>query len=77
MSMGVGLIGTGFIGKVHALAYRCLPYYYDSPPGEYRFATVATRSPRSLARDSSASSRPGSSDPVVAATPKPPNRKVP
>ncbi len=42
MKWNVGFVGFGFIGKVHALAYRSLPYYYDHPPGEYRFTRVAT-----------------------------------
>lgn len=30
--MGVGVIGYGFIGKVHALAYRAIPLLYDPLP---------------------------------------------
>jgi len=32
MSIGVGLIGTGFIGKVHALAYRAAPAVFGLEP---------------------------------------------
>jgi predicted dehydrogenase len=28
----VGIIGFGFIGKVHALGYWSIPYVYDNPP---------------------------------------------
>jgi predicted dehydrogenase len=45
MRWNVGFIGFGFIGKVHALAYRSLPFYYDRVPGEFRFASVATSRP--------------------------------
>ena len=45
MKWNVGFVGFGFIGKVHALAYRSLPFYYDSVPGEYRFTHVATSRP--------------------------------
>lgn len=38
----VGFIGCGFIGKVHAHAYRSLPAYYDRLPLDFRLATVAT-----------------------------------
>ena len=29
--LGVGIIGCGFIGKVHALSYINIPYYYNIP----------------------------------------------
>jgi len=29
--LGVGIIGCGFIGKVHALSYINIPYYYNLP----------------------------------------------
>lgn len=40
MTIGVGLIGSGFIGKVHALAYRSAPAVFDlkEPP---RLAVLA------------------------------------
>ena len=33
MTIGIGLIGSGFIGKVHALAYRAVPAVFgvDAP----------------------------------------------
>jgi predicted dehydrogenase len=41
-SWGVGIIGYGFIGKVHAYAYATLPFYYDPPPLRARLVGVAT-----------------------------------
>jgi len=38
----VGIIGFGFIGKVHAYAYRNMPFYYDPPPVATRLAGVCT-----------------------------------
>jgi len=31
-TLGVGLVGYGFMGKVHTYAYKTIPFYYDSPP---------------------------------------------
>jgi predicted dehydrogenase len=42
---GVGIIGYGFIGKVHAFGWRSIPFYYDPPPLETRLVAVATSSP--------------------------------
>ncbi len=38
----VGILGFGFIGKVHAYAYASLPFYYDPPPVEARVTHVVT-----------------------------------
>lgn len=38
----VGIIGFGFIGKVHAYAYRNMALYYDPPPVETRLVAVCT-----------------------------------
>jgi len=43
-SMGIGMLGFGSIGKVHALAYREIPSLYPSLPG-YHLAAVCTNSP--------------------------------
>jgi predicted dehydrogenase len=40
----IGLIGYGFIGKVHTLAYRCLPLMYDPMPARVRLAAVCAAS---------------------------------
>jgi predicted dehydrogenase len=41
-TLGVGIIGYGFIGKVHAYAYRSLPFFYDPPPLATKLVGVAT-----------------------------------
>ena len=41
-TVGVGIIGYGFIGKVHAYAYRTIPFHYDPPPVAVRLVGVAT-----------------------------------
>jgi len=50
MRWNVGFVGFGFIGKIHALAYRSLPFYYDETPGEYRFLKVCTSRPETAQR---------------------------
>ncbi len=43
--IGVGILGYGFIGKVHAFAYRNLQYFYDPPPAKIRLVAVCTSRP--------------------------------
>jgi predicted dehydrogenase len=38
----VGMIGYGGIGRVHALAYRAIPFHYGLPAGTVEIAGVAT-----------------------------------
>ena len=38
----IGMIGYGSIGRVHALAYRSLPYHYGLPLAAVHIAGVAT-----------------------------------
>ncbi len=38
----VGILGYGFIGKVHAYGYRTLPFYYDPLPLATRITHVVT-----------------------------------
>ncbi|MFQ6133053.1 MAG: Gfo/Idh/MocA family protein [Armatimonadota bacterium] len=40
--LGVAIIGFGFIGKVHAHAYRSMPLFYDPPPPACRLVGVCT-----------------------------------
>jgi len=40
--LGVAIIGYGFIGKVHAFAYRTLPFFYSPPPAGVRLVGVCT-----------------------------------
>jgi len=40
--LGIGLIGFGFIGRVHALGYRSVPLYYSPAPCRPRLVGVCT-----------------------------------
>jgi predicted dehydrogenase len=48
--IGVGLIGYGAIGRLHALCYRMLPLAYPDLPLMPRLVAVATASPASAER---------------------------
>src|SRR5690349_19385863 len=48
--IGVGLIGYGAIGRLHALCYRMLPLAYPDLPLAPRLVAVATASPASAER---------------------------
>jgi len=39
---GVGMVGYGFIGKMHTYAYKSIPVYYDPPPADVRLVGVCT-----------------------------------
>jgi len=39
---GVGMIGYGFIGKVHGYSYKNMPFYYRDPPCRVRLVGVCT-----------------------------------
>ncbi len=41
----IGLIGFGFIGKVHAQAYHSIPYCYGNPPARAQVTTVLRSDP--------------------------------
>src|SRR5262245_23651196 len=41
-TFGVGMIGYGFIGKVHSHAHRALPLLYDPLPARTRLVGVCT-----------------------------------
>jgi predicted dehydrogenase len=47
--LGVGMIGYGFMGKMHSYAYASLPFVYDPPPARLRFAGVCAQSEESRA----------------------------
>lgn len=49
-TLRVGIVGHGFMGKMHAHAYRSLPFYYDPPPAGIVLAGVATRTEESWRR---------------------------
>lgn len=46
----VGVIGHGFMGKMHAHAYRSLPFYYDPAPAKIELLGVSTQSEASMKR---------------------------
>ncbi len=48
-TLRVGIVGYGFMGKVHAHAYRSLGFYYDPPPAHIEFVGVATSREATLA----------------------------
>ena len=41
---GVGIVGYGFIGKVHAYSHSALPYFYDPAPAKTKLIGVCTSS---------------------------------
>jgi len=45
--ISIGLIGYGGIGRVHALAYRAIPFYYGLPANTVKIVGVATTRPAS------------------------------
>lgn len=51
--LGVGMIGYGFMGKMHSYAYASLPFIYDPPPAKIRLVGVCalTEKSRNLAMD--------------------------
>jgi predicted dehydrogenase len=40
-TINIGLVGTGFMGKGHAVAYKKVPLIFDSPPARPNLAVVA------------------------------------
>ncbi len=44
-TLGVGIIGFGFIGKVHAYGYRSIPLFYEPPAVKTRLVGVAEADP--------------------------------
>ncbi len=48
--LGVGIIGFGMIGKVHAYGHLNLPLFYDPPPARTRLVAVATSHEKSAAK---------------------------
>lgn len=45
MALGVGIVGYGFIGKVHAFSHWTIPWYYTKPPVETKLVGVCTSRP--------------------------------
>lgn len=44
-TLGVGIAGFGFIGKVHAYGYLNIPLFYDPPPARVKLVGVCTSKP--------------------------------
>jgi predicted dehydrogenase len=42
-TLGIGIVGFGWMGKTHAHAYRSLPYLYADLPFDVRFVGVCVR----------------------------------
>jgi predicted dehydrogenase len=47
---GIGLLGCGFIGKVHMYGHHVMPYYYENLPWRARFVAVCTSRPETARR---------------------------
>ena len=43
--LGIGVVGYGFIGKVHTWAHTALPFFYDPAPARTRLVGVCTATP--------------------------------
>ena len=41
-TLGIGMVGYGFIGRVHTLSYLNLPYYYKPIPARLKMVGVAS-----------------------------------
>lgn len=42
LTLGVGVLGYGFMGKTHTFAHRTMPFYYDPPPVRTELKIVCT-----------------------------------
>ncbi|MCL5986442.1 MAG: Gfo/Idh/MocA family oxidoreductase [Actinobacteria bacterium] len=42
-TLGVGMVGFGFIGKVHTYAYMTLPLFYDPAPARLKLVGVCSK----------------------------------
>ena len=49
-TLRVGVVGHGFMGKMHGHAYRSLPFYYEPAPAKIVLAGVATQTEASWKR---------------------------
>jgi len=46
-TFGVGMVGYGFMGRMHTYSYQSLPMIYDPPPAKIKLVGVATATPES------------------------------
>jgi predicted dehydrogenase len=49
-TLGAGIVGFGFIGKVHAYGYQNIPLFYDPAPARVRLVGVCTSRPETAAK---------------------------
>jgi len=42
VELGAGILGFGFMGRMHAFCHAAIPHYYDPPPARTRLVAVAT-----------------------------------
>ncbi len=47
--LGIGMIGYGGIGRVHAMGYRAIPFHYGLPAESVKIVGVATTRPETAA----------------------------
>ncbi len=43
--LGIAMIGYGGIGRVHAMAYKAIPFHYGLPADSFKIVGVATTRP--------------------------------
>lgn len=46
--LGIALIGYGGVARVHAMAYRAIPFHYSLPADLFKIVGVADRSPKAV-----------------------------
>src|SRR3990172_4141888 len=44
--LGIALIGYGGVARVHAMAYRAIPFHYGLPADTFKIVGVATKIPK-------------------------------
>jgi predicted dehydrogenase len=49
-TLGAGIVGFGFIGKVHAYGYQNIPLFYDPAPARVKLLGVCTSRPETAAK---------------------------
>jgi len=49
-SVNIGLLGTGFMGRIHTYAYKSIPFYIQSPIVSPRMTAVYSRTPEKALR---------------------------
>ena len=47
-TLGVGVVGFGFMGKTHTFGYHTIPFFYDELPVPYAMKGVCVRRPETI-----------------------------